>query len=143
MNEAVRGVVVAHADLAAALIDAAERITGVQGAVVPLSNNGLGAEQLRDRLRELCTPGPAVVFVDLAAGSCAMAGLGLNRTVADVGVVTGASLPMLVDFVFHLDMDVDSLVERLVEKGRAGIAGHGCRVDDTGTLGPEGPGRDG
>lgn len=129
MSDFVHGVVVGHADLAAGLIHAVERISGVEGALTPLSNDGLGATELRDRLGDLCRPGPAVVFVDLAAGSCAMAGLGLNRSVTDVGVVTGVSLPMLVDFVFHRDMEVDALIERLVEKGRAGIAGHACHSE--------------
>ena len=39
------------------------------------------------------------------------------------GVVSGVNLPVLLDFVFHRDMPLAALVERLVEKGRAGITG--------------------
>jgi len=126
MSEPLRGIVVSHGDLAASFVAAVERITGAGDALLAISNDGLGADQLQERLAEACDPGPVIVFVDLAGGSCAMAGLCLRQTRADVGVLTGLNLPMLLDFVFHRDIPVDRLIVRLEEKARAGIGGHLC-----------------
>ncbi|MFV1987364.1 MAG: PTS sugar transporter subunit IIA [Gemmatimonadota bacterium] len=132
MSEPLRGIVVAHGDLAASFVATVDRITGRGDVLLAVSNDGLGADQLRDHVAEACDPGPAIVFVDLAGGSCAMAGLCLRRTRADVGVLTGLNLPMLLDFVFHRDMPVDELIGRLEEMARAGIGGHlcGCAESD-------------
>lgn len=123
MSEPVRGVVVAHADLAAALVRAVERIAGVEGRLQPLSNEGLGPEALRRRLASAVGEGPAIVFADLASGSCALAGRMAASGEGRCAVVTGVNLPMLLDFVFHADMDLDALLARLVHKGRTAIDG--------------------
>ncbi len=123
MSEPARGVVVAHADLAEAFVRAVERISGVAGALVPVSNEGLGPEELTDRVERACGPGRAVIFVDLASGSCAFAGRLVARRSPALGIVTGASLPMLLDFVFHREMPLDRLVDRLVAKAHAETAG--------------------
>ncbi len=120
----VQGLLVAHGELAAALVDAAERITGVRGALIPISNVDCSPGTLRDRIRAARQPGPTVIFVDLASGSCNFASLSLARESRDVAVVTGVSLPMLLDFLFHRDMELDALAHRLVEKGRASAAAH-------------------
>lgn len=125
----VRGIVVAHADLAAALVRTVERISGIEGALEPVSNDGLGAEALRDRLRREGGEGPLVIFVDLASGSCGMAGLGMAKGRADVAVLTGANVPMLLDFVFNRDRPLDELVARMLDRARSGIRGHGCDTD--------------
>ena len=120
----VQGLLVAHGELAAALVDAAERIAGVHGALMPISNLDCSPETLRDRIRAALEPGPTVIFVDMASGSCSFASLSLARENRDVAVVTGVNLPMLLDFLFHRDMELDALAERLVEKGRASAAAH-------------------
>jgi mannose/fructose-specific phosphotransferase system component IIA len=37
--------------------------------------------------------------------------------------VSGVNLAVLLDFVFHRDLPLTELVERLVEKGKLGITG--------------------
>ena len=120
MSGPVVGVVVAHADLARALVEAVERISGVEGVLHPLSNDSCTPEELQRRVRECSGDGPAVVFVDLASGSCAFAARRVGRSCSGVAVVSGVNLPMLLDFVFHRDMELPALVSRVVEKGRAG-----------------------
>lgn len=124
MSEPALGVVVAHAELARAFVHAVERISGTPGALVPVTNEGAGPEELCRRVTEACGEGPAIIFVDLASGSCAFAGRVAARGAARRAVVTGASLPMLLDFVFHREMPLPDLVDRVVAKGRAEAAGH-------------------
>ncbi len=126
-NAGVRGIVVAHSDLARALIEAVERIVGPDaGALVPLSNEGLGPDAIRDRLDELVGDGPAIVFADLREGSCGLAarqvclGAGGERA-----LITGVNLPVLLDFAMKRHLPLDELVPRLVDRGRAAIASGG------------------
>lgn len=114
----VVGVVVAHDELAGALVRAVEGISGVRGGLRPVSNAGCSPEELRRRVTETVGSSPAVVFVDMASGSCALAGRKVARGTDRVAVVTGVSLPMLLDFVFHRDMDPGALARRVVGKGR-------------------------
>jgi len=102
------------------------------GALVPISNDGLGAEGLRARVCAEIDSRPTIVFVDLTAGSCAMAGRSLARETDNVAVVTGVNVPMLLDFVFNRDTSVPELVGRLVEKARVGIKGHRGGADPSG-----------
>lgn len=117
----VSGVVVAHGDLAAALIEAAERISGIEGALTAVSNVGLSPDALQTRLVQVLGDGPAILFTDLASGSCAFACRSLVRTRPALAVVTGTNLAMLIDFLFNRHQDVPALTRRVVEKGRDGL----------------------
>lgn len=121
MSEPLRGVVVSHGDLSGALVSAVESICGITDALLPVSNTGCDRESLRGRLAEAIQGRPAVVFVDLPTGSCLMATLHEVRDIADVRVVTGVNLPMLLDFVFRLDESPDDAAERAVEMGAQAI----------------------
>ena len=124
----VVGVVVAHADVAEALVRAVEGISGVESGLLPVSNARCTPEALRRRVEEAVGDRPAVVFVDLASGSCAFAGRKVAGELADVSVVTGVNLPMLLDFVFHRDMPPERLAERVVGKGRTAVTAAGPGV---------------
>ncbi len=116
-----KGVVVAHGRIAEALVKAAEEITGITGAIRALSNRSVGPEDLKLKVTEAIGDGPAVVFVDLASGSCGFAANLAIRDCSSVAVVTGVSLPMLIDFLFHRDMELPELAGRLVRKGRSNM----------------------
>jgi mannose/fructose-specific phosphotransferase system component IIA len=118
----VRGVVVAHGGLAAALIDAVDRIVGLEeGVLVPLSNEGLSPAAINDRLAELVGDEPAIVFTDLKEGSCGMAARRLCMERSDQVLVTGANLPMLLDFALKSHLPLEELIGRVVERGRNAV----------------------
>lgn len=120
----VRGVVVAHGNLARCLVETVESISGVEGALRPISNEGCSPELLMARIRDAVGAEPVLVFVDLASGSCSHAARLVARDGGGMPVVSGVNLPMLLDFVFHRDMDLEQLSKRVVEKGRAGAIAH-------------------
>lgn len=124
MSEPVRGLIVAHSSLAAGLVAAVRQIAGSEeGALQPLSNEARGPEGLVAALQGAVGDAPAILFTDLGSGSCAFAARRVALERPDTAVVCGANLAILLDFVFHRDLPLPELVERLVEKGRAGITG--------------------
>lgn len=121
MSDGMRGVVVAHGGLAAALVEAAERIGGAAGALVAVSNTECGRDEIERRVAEAVGDGPAVVFVDMPCGSCFFAAMRLSRARSDVQVVTGVNLPMLLDFVNHRTLPPADGADRAAGKGHDAI----------------------
>lgn len=124
MSEAVRGLIVAHSSLAAGLVAAVQQIAGVgPEALQPVSNEGRGPQELLAAVREVAGDSPVIVFTDLASGSCAFAARKVALDRPDTGIICGANLAVLLDFVFHRDLPLPELVDRLVDKGRGSILG--------------------
>jgi mannose/fructose-specific phosphotransferase system component IIA len=121
MSEELRGVVVCHGALAVALVQAAEQISGLGGALIPVSNVGCDRDSLEDRILTAVDGHPAVVFVDLASGSCLVAVLKRLRGEQLVKVVTGVNLAMLVDFVFHRSLSPTEAATRAAAAGEKSI----------------------
>jgi mannose/fructose-specific phosphotransferase system component IIA len=121
MSEELRGVVVCHAAMAGAMVHAAEQISGVEAALVPVSNTGCDRDTLEERVLVAVDKHPAVVFVDLASGSCLIAVLKRLRADQSVRVVTGVNLAMLVDFVFHRSLSPEEAASRAAAIGQASI----------------------
>jgi mannose/fructose-specific phosphotransferase system component IIA len=118
-------VVLAHASLAQGLVASVRAIAGVEeDALTALTNEGCSPESLRERLLQALPAGaPAIVFTDLGSGSCAFAARHIALERPGTGIITGVNLPLLLDFVFHRELSIPELVERLVEKGRCGLTG--------------------
>lgn len=116
-----RAVVAGHGDFAAGIIAAVQQISGVGHRFRAVSNAGLGASALDAVLREAVTTMHAsVVFTDLPAGSCTIAARRLAHDLSNLAVVTGANLPMLLDYALHGGDGVAALT-RAVGKGRDSI----------------------
>jgi len=127
MSEKIRGLIVAHSSLAEGMTAAVQQISGVEeGALVSISNEGRGPEGLIEAVTQAVGSSPAILFTDLSNGSCAFAARKISMQRPDTGIVCGVNLAVLLDFVFHRDLPIPELVERLVEKGRIGITG-ACR----------------
>jgi mannose/fructose-specific phosphotransferase system component IIA len=117
----LRGVIVSHAAVAQALVAAVRAITGIEDALTPVSNEGCGTEALAERLREAVGEGPALLFVDLPGGSCMTSSTRYARQHADIAVVTGVNLAMLLDFVFHRNISPEEAARRAVDAGAKAI----------------------
>jgi len=121
MSQAVRGVVVSHGGVAAALIAAAEEISGVHGALVAVSNSGLGRDALEQAVLQAVDGQPAVIFVDLPSGSCLFAAMRSLPSHPQLRVVTGVNLVMLLEFLLHHEESPEEAAKRAADSGVKGI----------------------
>ncbi len=117
----LHGVVVAHGDLAAALVAETERISGRTGMLIPISNTDLAPEEIEQRVASAVGEGPAVLFIDMPCGSCFFAAMRVGRLREGVRVVTGVNLPMLLDFVNQHDLAPGESAGRAAGKGAEAI----------------------
>ncbi len=117
-----RGLIVAHGTFARGLIDAVRAITGAdEDALVALSNTGRSPEQLAADIEACVREGRWVVFTDMQVGSCAFTARRLCRSRGDLVVVTGANLPMLLDFVVNRELPAAELAQRALSRGQQGM----------------------
>ena len=125
MSERLAGIVLAHAELAQALVAAVQAIAGDDHGLVPVSNTGCDRAALTARLDHAIAGRASVVFADMPGGSCAFSAAAYARGNPHVRVVTGVNLAMLLDFAFHRDQDAAAAAQRAVETGRASVAAVG------------------
>ncbi len=121
----VQALIVAHGDLARALLETVTALAGPQEGVAALSNRGCDMPALAERIREAgdaMGPGPLFVFADLLGGSCTQAARAVVRDRPEWRVITGVSVPMLVNFFQNRDrLPPDRILELLVDRARAGV----------------------
>lgn len=121
-ERSARGILLTHGSMCHGMVDAVRRITGVgEEALVAVSNEGRSPEALLEAVLAVTGPGPTVIFADMPSGSCALTARFICRDPGNRTVVFGTNLPMLLDFVFHRDLPLGELVERLTERGRSAI----------------------
>lgn len=119
-------VLVTHGVLGEELVRTVEAILGAQSAVITVSNSGLSADGLRDRIDAeiagLPEGVPVVLFSDLAAGSCGIATRRADPAARTVKRIAGVNLPMLLEFFYNRDaIPLEQLLARMEAKGKAGI----------------------
>ena len=124
MSEGVRGLIITHAELGEAMVAAVRKIAGAdEDALRAISNEERGPDDLFAEIQERAGEGPVLLFTDMPAGSCGFAARRVQAGRPQTGLVCGANLPLLLDFVFHRTLALPDLVSRLVATGREGIIG--------------------
>ena len=119
MTARVPMLLVTHADLAEALVRAAERVYGPVEDVERLSNDGLSRAALEAEIQSRVSrwPSGGLVLIDFWGGSCFICGVSAARG-REVVVITGVNLPVLLDYLHNRDhYSVSELAERLRTKG--------------------------
>ena len=112
--------VIGHRDFAAGIVSAVTAITGRADLFRTASNDGLDTCGMEALLREAIADGVTMIFSDLPAGSTTMAARRAQRDHPTVTVVTGVSLPLLLDYAFAAP-DAVHAADADVEKGRAAM----------------------
>ena len=121
-----RALVAGHADFAAGLVSAVDVITGRGGVLLPIQVKGLCGDDIEELLHEsMLSSGARVIFTDLQAGSCTMAGRRVLRRLGEGTLVAGANLPMLLDFALSSEPDAGAAAAQAAERGRAAVSVHG------------------
>ncbi len=122
----VHGLLLTHARLGDAFLDAAQRITGSTAGLEALSNESCSAETLRRQVDAWLDAVPAgdvaLIFVDLFGGSCSVAALAAVRARSHAHVVTGVNLAMLLEFLAsRTTRPAEEVVARLEDRGKRAI----------------------
>ena len=124
----VGGILFTHGNIGRELLHTAEGIIGSQKDIVALSNEGCSGAAMEDILNEALSKegfqDGAVIFVDLARGSCwvAVERMKRKKEIKNVYVISGVNLPMLLRFFYKRNsVELPTLVEKLREGGASGI----------------------
>ena len=119
----IQGLVIAHSDFGAALLNAVESISGDTGDIVHLSNTGLSTDRLTENIRSACEKSDhdsVIIFVDVYGGSCWRASK--KARIPNARIITGFNLPMLLSFINKRDaMSLVELTRTLEVDGKRGI----------------------
>ncbi len=121
---AVPALLVMHADLASALLRAAEKVYGPIEGVHVLSNEGLSREALEDAIEREVTAWDhgGLVLTDFWGGSCHTCGLAAARGRGEILILTGVNLPALLDYLHNRErLGAVDLGERLRQKAQDSI----------------------
>ncbi|MEO8562621.1 MAG: hypothetical protein ABI601_11130 [bacterium] len=122
-EQGIRALVAGHAGFAAGLVSAVELISGQGSVLEPVQVAGLCSEDIQQHLKaRLEATGATVIFTDLQAGSCTMAARRLLREAADVVLVCGTNLPMLLDFALSRAESPHEAARTAVERGRSSMS---------------------
>jgi len=125
----VPALLVMHADLAAALLRAAETVYGPIEDVEILSNEGQSRDGLEQAIVERTDRWSqgGLVLTDFWGGSCHICGMAAARRPTakargELVIVTGLNLPTLLDYLHNREQyPVQELAERLQKKGQESI----------------------
>ena len=112
--------VIGHKDFASGIVSAVIAITGRTDLFRTASNYGLDTRAAEALVRDAIADGVSIVFTDLPAGSTTMAARRAQRDHPEVTVVTGVSLPLLLDYAFATP-GAEHAADAAVEKGRAAM----------------------
>ena len=120
----VPALLVMHADLASALLRAAEKVYGAIEGVSVLSNEGRSRDALEAAIESEVhgwTSG-GLMLTDFWGGSCHTCGMAATRRHGEVIIVTGVNLPVLLDYLHNRDrLEPVALAERVQKKGQESI----------------------
>jgi mannose/fructose-specific phosphotransferase system component IIA len=129
----IGAILVSHENLSRSILESLEKISGESKGIIPLSSSGLSASKLEeeiiaaiDSMREM---DGVILFTDLYGGSCSQVCSRVQRKFPELPVITGFNLPLLIDFVFQREKPILEIVDRIIDRGRAGIMLHG-RIEE-------------
>jgi mannose/fructose/sorbose-specific phosphotransferase system IIA component len=130
----IEAILVTHGELGISLKKTLEGIIGPQTGFFIFSNLGLGMREMTEKLKEIVEKTDfsegAFIFVDLYGGSCWQAAKASSLGKKRVALLSGASLPMLVNFFSKREkLPYEKLVQAVIEGGVKGIKSEFSNAD--------------
>ncbi len=129
----IPAVIVSHGELGDAYMQALAGIYGETGWIESISNTGLSAAGLQEKVAEALdrAEGPVILLVDYFGGSCATACLEEQAKCSGAYLVSGVNLPILLYYLAHRgELSAPELVAGMVERGRSSVRELGPRPSD-------------
>ena len=131
MSDAARAVLLGHGGMPEGMVDAVRHITGCeQDAIVAITNRGMSPEALIQAVQSVLGDGPGIIFTDLPSGSCGVVARRLTHNTDAIVVISGVNLPVLLDFAMNRTLPLETLVARLLSKGRAAMGCAPAHLED-------------
>ena len=124
----MRALIVTHGRLGEELLASAREVHGVQAPIECLSNRDCDANELEPKISEWLrrNDGPALILVDVGAGSCGVAALDAGIDRPQTWVLGGLNLPMILTYLAHHDsMTPEELVAKMVDRSRPSVGRSG------------------
>ena len=120
--------IIAHEDVAEALLGGVQRIIGRQKSVVTLTNKEdslpMLAQKMEKHISEAYTDS-IVCFTDLKGGSCWTVANMVKKKYPQLVVISGVNLPMLITYFNNIsEMEFTDLLKKTVNDGCRGIQFH-------------------
>ena len=115
-----------HGGLAQALIDTARTVLGSVEGCHAVSNEQKSPRALREELEGIVAAGGSdtafIVFVDFFGGSCCHTCIGLEQDHANVRLISGVNLPMLLAFLNkRAEVPFEHLPAEIVSRGHNSV----------------------
>ena len=120
----VNVIIITHGSFAAGLLDAAQLIVGQQENVLTFGlSEGDSIDQLEmdaeNGINVLSETGSVLILVDLFGASPFNVSLRLLQRYPEIKIVTGASLPMLIEALMNREfMELGELADHVAQTGR-------------------------
>lgn len=120
-------ILLTHGPIGDALIDAVRGIMGLDEGLHALSVTDMSITEISSRLESLVS-GPeekqdgVIIMASLRGGSCWNVAASIGSVRANVRVVSGVNLPMVLSFVTkRQDLELDALADEVQQDARRGI----------------------
>ena len=117
--------IIAHGDIAEALIQGVQKILGPQENVYTFSNQYDSLPLLANKIQKVIDnqrDKTIACFSDLKGGSCWTLANMIQKRNKNMTIMSGVNLPMLITFFNNKSsMDIDDLIDKTVNDGCRGI----------------------
>ena len=122
----IGGIIITHGPIGAALKNAAETILGEINNLHEISTIDFSLSCIITNLKEIINKenwdNGCLIMSSLKGGSCWNAAVATNKTMGNIGVVSGVNLPMIISFLTKRDhLPLKELTEIVKQDGIRGI----------------------